>query len=210
MKLYTLKRAPNPRRVHIFLAEKGLDIPLKEMDMATREQKSDVYLAKNPMGQVPMLELDDGTCIAEAPTICRYLEELHPEPSLLGKTPAEHALVDMWQRRIETLIYEPSGNVLRTSPEFAKRAGVEPIPEWSQRSRDKVEENFSWLDGHLSQHSYIALGRFTAADIALICGIGYAGLGRMRIPDECTQVQGWYDRMGERPSVQAFPLREMK
>ena len=126
MKLYGApKPAPNPRRVRMFLAEKGIDLPETPIDLGKREHKSDGYLAKNSLGQVPTLELDDGVTISETVAICRYFEEIYPDPPLFGTTPVQKALVDMWVRRIEFQLMQPVGNFWRHAhPRTAGRRGT--------------------------------------------------------------------------------------
>ena len=144
MKLYEFKAAPNPRRVRIFLAEKGIEVPTVQVDLQNREQHTPEYLARNAMGGVPTLELDDGSHISESVAICRYFEELQPEPHLMGSTPEEAGRIEMWNRRMELNGFTAAGEAFRNAvPAFADRAlpGTDPvaqIPDLAQRGRERL------------------------------------------------------------------------
>ena len=144
MKLYYLPPSPNARRVRIFIAEKGIDIPMIPVNMMAGENSTDEYLAKNSLGRMPLLELDDGSCIAESMAICRYLDELHPEPPLLGKDTLGRALVEMWQRRMEFEFLLPMISIFRHTGEMWERR-ITQIPEIAEAEGKHVKARMEWL-----------------------------------------------------------------
>ena len=200
MKLYTSGVAPNPRRVAIFLAEKGVEVPSVEVDLAGRENFEPDFLAKNPLARVPVLELDDGTCLCESIAICRYLEELHPEPPLFGVDAQDKALVEMWNRRME---FEVLGNISfafrHSHPYWEGR--IEQVPAFGDLSRRAIEERMEWLDKELDGRSFIAGDRFSVADITAVCGFDFGRLAKIRPPESLTNLNRWYATVSERPSV---------
>ena len=200
MKLHTSSLAPNPRRVAIFLAEKGIDIPTVEVDLVERKNFDPEFVALNPMARVPVLELDDGSCIAESVAICRYFEEQQPEPPLFGTTATEKAMVEMWNRRME---FEVLGNISfafrHTHPYWQDR--IEQVPEFGDLCRRTIEERMTWLDGELSDRAFIAGDAFTIADITAICGFDLGRVAKIRIPDTLANLTRWYAAVSERPSV---------
>jgi len=194
MKLYVDRggRAPSPRRVRLFLAEKGIAVPQIELDLH-RENRSEAFRKKNPFRTLPVLELDDGTCLAESIAICRYFEEQQPEPSLFGRDPLERAQIEMWTRRIELHLYLPidwSGDFLG---EHA--AGI---------FRDGAHRMMRFLDRELGGHPFIAGPRYTVADVfalsALDFGIAHLGYA---LPDERPNLVRWHREVSSRPSVAA-------
>jgi len=202
MKLYDAKLAPNPRRVKIFLAEKGIDVDTVDIDIAKGENQQPEFLAKNPMGRVPVLELDDGACIAESVAICRYFEELQPDPPLMGVDALDRALVEMWNRRMEFGIFAPCSNAFRHLHRFF--AGRYPqVAEWGEECRRTSQEAFGWLDGELADRKFIAGERFTIADITALCGIDFGRVIDIRIQDEQVNLKRWYDTVSARPSAKA-------
>src|SRR6478736_6340323 len=155
MKLYDSQTAPNPRRVRVFLAEKGVQVPIEQVDITTAANRAPEFRAKNPLGTLPVLELDDGTCIAESVAICRYFEELHPDPPLMGTSARDRALVEMWQRRMEFELFIPIIQVFRnTHPFFAGR--IPQVAEYGDVSRKTAEARMAWLDGVLADRAFIA------------------------------------------------------
>lgn len=203
MKLYDLPASPNARRVRIFIAEKGLDIASAPVDMMRGENRTESYLAKNSLGKMPLLELDDGTCIAESASICRYLEELHPDPPLMGRTPVERAVIDMWHRRMELEILLPMISVFVHTGEMWK-GRVTQIPEMAEVQRAALDERMRWLDAALEGREHIAGGDYSVADIAAQCAfvMGRAALG-IRIPDDHANLQAWWARVTARPTARA-------
>ena len=203
MKIYEMKRAPNPRRVRMFMAEKGIldRAEFVQMDLENGENLTPEFAAKNPMKKVPVLELDDGTCIAETMAICRYFEELHPEHPLLGRDALEKAKVEQWLRWIEFYFFMPTGMCFQhTTGVFKDR--MTPIPEWGEECRKGVEKFFNFLDKHLEGRDYIASDQFTAADINVLCTIDFNKVNKIGIQPEQTNLQAWYERVSQRDSAQ--------
>ena len=203
MKLYDNVRAPNPRRVRIFLAEKGLDVPTVQVDMLKGEHKSDAIKRLNPLGAIPVLELDDGSAIAESVAICRYFEELHPEPALFGRGAKGRAQVEMWNRRAEIVVMGTIGDVaLHTAPLFKDR--LPQFPAFAEAQRAAVPAKWEWLDRELGDgRPFLAGDRFSIADVT---GAVAAWLGEFfetERPSSLSNVQRWLDRVQSRPSWNA-------
>ncbi len=203
MKLYDLPPSPNARRVRIFIAEKGIDIPMIPVNMMAGENSTDEYLAKNSLGRMPLLELDDGSCIAESMAICRYLDELHPEPPLLGKDTLGRALVEMWQRRMEFEFLLPMISIFRHTGEMWK-GRITQIPEMAEAEGKNVKARMEWLNKELAGKQFIAGEDYTVADITAQTALvmGKAALG-IRIPDELTNLNEWWARVSSRPTARA-------
>ncbi len=203
MKLYGAPMpAPNPRRVRIFLAEKGIDLPETPVNLMTREHKSPEYKAKNSLGQVPTLELDDGTTISETVAICRYFEETNPEPSLFGKSAAEKANVDMWVRRVEFQLMQPVGNFWRHAhPRTA--ALLTQYKDFGESNRAAYSNGQAWLDGELADRPFIAGDAFSMADICAISTVDFADWIGLPLDDERTNLKAWRQRVLARPSAGA-------
>ena len=200
MKLYTTKVAPNPRRVHIFLAEKGIEVDMVELDLGKTENLDPDFVAKNPMGRVPVLELDDGTYLAESIAICRYFEETQPEPPLFGVGARGRAEVEMWNRRMEfEVLQQISGCFRHTHPYWEGR--IPQISEFGELCRKTVLERMAWLDGELADREFIAGERFTVADITAFTGISLGRIPKIRIAEDLTNLQRWYDAISARPST---------
>ena len=206
MKLYTWGPAPNPRRVRIFLAEKGLTLEVEDVgDGASLKPE---FLAKNPHRMVPALELDDGTMVGEAPAICRYLEGLHPEPRLFGANPREAALIDMWERKCEFECLQAAAEVFRNVlPAFVNRGmggyavAIPQIPALIERGTTRVHAFCRKLDSELAQRHFIAGDRFSMADITGLCALDFAKRARVSIPDDCKHVLRWHAELSARPSA---------
>jgi glutathione S-transferase len=204
MKLYISTFAPNPRRVTMFIAEKGIaGIDTALIDLNANEHKSEAYLAKNPLAQVPALELDDGRVLSETRAICTYLEGLHPEPNLMGEGFEERAFIEMVDRRIELRLFLAIANAVRhTHPGLA---GLEQpqFPEFGASQGEKMRDAARWLDGELAKHPYVAGERFTVADITAFCGLEFArGLMKFRPGAEGMEhLQEWRDRIAARPTA---------
>ena len=202
MKLYDSQTAPNPRRVRIFLAEKGVDIPVEQVDIASAANRQPAFRAKNPTGGVPVLELDDGTCLAESVAICRYIEELHPAPPLMGIDAKDRALVEMWQRRAELELFGPITQVFRNGhPFFAGR--IPQVAEWGEVSRKHAEATMGWFDRELATREFLAGDRYTIADITAQCGIDFGRVSKIRIPAELANLTRWHAAVSARPSAKA-------
>ena len=202
MKIFETATAPNPRRVRIFLAEKGLldKVEFVQVDLLKGENLTPEYAAKNPMKKVPVMELDDGSCIAETMAICRYFEEAYPDaPTLLGNTPLEKAQIEQWLRWLEFYFFMPTGMCFQhTSGYFKDR--MTPIKEWGEECRTTVEKFCHFLNKHLADKDYICCDRFTAADINAFTTLQFARVVNIRIKDEQAHLQAWYERMKARPS----------
>lgn len=202
MILHEFAPAPNPRRVRIFLNEKGIDIATEQIDIMKGEHKKDDYKKMSPLSQVPTLELDDGTFITESIAICRYFEALHPEPNLLGKDPKEIAIVEMWQRRIELLLMMGIANTYRHGHP-AMAALENQVKEWSEASRPRVIKMLHWFDKQMENKEYICLDRYTIADISALVCFDFAKWPQIDIPDDCKNLKSYYERLNSRPSASA-------
>jgi glutathione S-transferase len=209
VKLYDYPTAPSPRRVRIFLAEKGVDIETVPVDLAKGEQFANDFRRLNPDCVVPVLELDDGSCISEVLAICQYLEELHPEPSLLGGTPEERARVSMWNAKVEQQGLLAAADAVRnTLRAFAGRSVLGPvryeqIPELAERGFARVDDFMHRLDGQLSGNCFIVGDTFSIADIAALVMVDFLKWVKTDIPEDCTNVARWYGEVSQRPSVSA-------
>lgn len=203
MKLYDSYRAPNPRRVRWFMAEKGIDdIEVINVDVFKGEHRTPDYLAKSGLPNVPMLEMDDGTCITESVAICRYLESLYPEPNLFGRDPKETAVIEMWTRRAEMLLSTPLMLTVRHShPALA--ALEKQIPEIAESNRRGAERALKVFDRRLAESEFIAGDRVTIADILAATAIDFSRMARFTIPEEFTNVRRWYEAMMARPAAKA-------
>ena len=203
MKLYgSPTPAPNPRRVRIFLAEKGIDLPETRIDLMKREHKAPEHLARNSLGQVPTLELDDGQTISETVAICRYFEEIQPEPSLFGRTPLEKARVDMWVRRVEFQLMIPVGNYWR---HFHPRTAalLKQYKDFGESNVEAYSRGQYWLDGELAQTPFIAGDAFSMADICALSTVDFAAWIGLPINPERTNLTAWRERVSSRPSASA-------
>ncbi|ABS62691.1 Glutathione S-transferase domain [Parvibaculum lavamentivorans DS-1] len=203
MKLYnSAMPAPNPRRVRIFAAEKGIDLPLEEVALAKREHKSDAFRAKNSLGQTPVLELDDGTTISESVSICRYLEETHPEKPLFGRNALERAQVDMWLRRVEFALMGPIGNFWRHAHPYTAKV-VKQFNEFGESNREATAAAFRWLDRELAGREFLAGDYFSAADITALCTVDFADFAGLKMPEDAPNLRAWHARVSQRPSAAA-------
>ena len=203
MKLYnSAMPAPNPRRVRIFAAEKGIDLPLEEVALAKREHKSDAFREKNSLGQTPVLELDDGTAIAESVSICRYLEELHPANPLFGRNAVERAQVDMWLRRVEFVLMGPVGNYWRHAHPYTAKV-VKQFPEFGESNREATAAAMRWFDRELEGRDFILGDYFSAADIMALCVVDFAKFAGLDMPEDTPHLHAWHKRVSSRPSAVA-------
>ncbi len=201
MKLYSSPGAPNPRRVNVFLAEKGIEVPVAEVSIPKGEHRKQDYLQKNPLGQVPILELDDGTIIAESVAICRYFEETHPEPPLFGIDALDRARVEMWSRHMEYQLFLPLAQVFRNTHEFFK-GRIPQVPEYGEVCRKSAIKAMDWLDGELANRAFIAGERYTVADITAQCGFDFFGRILKILPStEQKNLARWYEAVSARPSA---------
>jgi glutathione S-transferase len=206
MKLYTSLRAPNPRRVLMFIAEKGItDIEPVQVDLFKDEHRSESFKVMNPMGQVPVLELDDGRALSETRAICTYLEGLHPTPNLMGEGFEERAFIEMMDRRVEGQLFLRIANCIRhTHPALAPLEQPQ-FGDFGATQGEKMRTTARWLDGLLVNQPYVAGERFTIADITAFCALEFArGLMKFRPGEEgMGNLQAWRDRIAERPSAKA-------
>ncbi|RIA47608.1 glutathione S-transferase family protein [Dichotomicrobium thermohalophilum] len=201
MKIIEARGAPNPRRVRIFAAEKGLDIPCEGIDLMAGEHRSDWFEKLNPYGGVPVLVLDDGEALSETVAICRYLEALTPEPALFGREPLEAARIEMWNRRMEFSLFWPVANVFRhTNPRMAALESPQ-IPEWADVNRERAGRGLRLLNDQLVQSDYVAGGTFTIADITAFVAVGFMKPARMALPEGLGHLARWYDAVKARESV---------
>jgi glutathione S-transferase len=203
MKLYDSGRAPNPRRVRIFLAEKGIGIPAQQVDLAAQEQKSAAFTALNPLQRVPVLALDDGTVIAESIAICRYFERLRPEPALFGRGPKEEALVEMWNRRMELNLLSVISNVFRHTHPAMKQLEDPQLPEWAEVNRPRVNDFLGILDAELKDRLYVVSDHFTVADITGLVAVDFMRPARLTVPEDFANVRRWHAQVSARPSAKA-------
>jgi len=206
MKLYEMTAAPNPRRVRVFLAEKGLTVPFVQVDMRAGEHKSPAFLKKNPSGKIPVLELDDGTCIAESVAICRYFEALHPQPSLFGATPKELGRIEMANRQLEFELLGPIGTSWVNGPIVAQMAPgrFKQNPQAKEASDAATRAFYGRLDRELAQHAFMADDAYSIADITALCVIDFAtALVGLRPDDSLEHLWRWHAAVSARPSAKA-------
>lgn len=203
MKLYD-SLGPNPRLVRLFMAEKGVDLPKAQIDLMGGENRRPPYTDRNPGGQMPALELDDGTLLAETVAICEYLEELHPSPPLVGSTPAERANTRMWTRRVELWITEPLTAGFRFGEGLAMFKGrMRTIPQAADDLKATARDGIEKLDGLVAGRDFIAGSRLTLADIVLYSFLDFAaGVGQPLDPKNAN-LTAWFARMAARPSADA-------
>jgi glutathione S-transferase len=202
MKIYNSSVAPNPRRVRIFLAEKNIQVPYQGVDLAKAENRQPEFRKINPLATVPVLELDDGTHIAESVAICRYFEELHPEPSLFGVGAKERATVEMWQRRMEFVLLGPIADAFRLQHEFFK-GRIRQCPEYAAIRREDALERLPWLDAELANRHFIAGDKFSIADITAMVALDFGRLSNIRIQPDQTNLTRWHQEVSARPSAKA-------
>ncbi len=203
MKLYDGGRAPNPRRTRIFLAEKGITLPLEEVDLGALQQRTPGYTAVNPLQRVPALVLDDGTVITESIAICRYFEELQPDPPLFGRGALEVALVEMWQRRVEQNLLGGVSHVFRNSHPAMKEMEVPQVPAWAEANKPRIRDFLVVLDRQLADRPFIAGDRYSVADITGLVGVDFMKPAKLAVPDNLANVRRWHADVSARPSAQA-------
>lgn len=195
--------APNPRRVRVFAAEKGIDLPTKDISLIAREQKSPEFLAINSRGQTPALQLDDGSVISESIAICRYLEALHPENPLFGSTPQEIGNIEMWIRRVELIVMEPVGKVwVHTHPLTAKLP-IKRFEEYGESNRKRAQDAFKMCDTALEKSPYLAESEFSMADIILFSTLEFANFIGIDLSEDLIHLMDWHARFSARPSAKA-------
>jgi glutathione S-transferase len=203
MKLYDGGRAPNPRRTRIFLAEKGIKLPMEQIDLGAMQHRSAAYTAVNPIQRVPALELDDGTVITESIAICRYFEELQPDPPLFGRGALEVARVEMWNRRLELHLLFPVSHVFRNSHPAMKEMEVPQVPAWAEANKPRVLEFITLLDRELVSRPFVAGDKFTVADITGLVAVDFMKPAKLAVPDELKNLKRWHAEVSARPSAAA-------
>lgn len=203
LKLYNHSQAPNPRRVRIFAAEKGINLTLEEVDILTGKSRTPEFLVKNSSGAVPVLELDDGSHLSESVAICRYLEGLHPEPNLLGHDPREQADIERWNRRMEFELFAAIGRTFQnTSPLLQGR--FKQFPEYGEAQRALAYQRLERMDRELNGRQFVAGDRFTIADITALVAIDFGDrLADIKIAPELTHLTRWHNDVSRRPSATA-------
>ena len=203
MKLYDSKMAPNPRRLRIFLAEKGITLPTEQVDIMAKQHKTPEYTAINPLQRMPVLVLDDGTVITESIAICRYFEAQQPEPPLFGVGAKEIALVEMWNRRAEINFFANVAAVFRHLHPAMKEFEVPQVPEWAEANRPRVAWFLEWLDRELANREFVAGDRYSVADITMLCGVDFMKPAKLMMPEGLGNVTRWRTAVSARPSAAA-------
>ena len=203
MRLFDGGKAPNPRRVRIYLAEKGLNVPLEPVDMGALGHRGEAVASRNPLRRLPVLELDDGTVITESIAICRYFEELHPEPPLFGTGAVGKAMVEMWQRRMELNFLGVIANAFRHIHPAMKDWEVPQVPEWGEANKPKAVEFMHLLDRELASREFAAGDSYSVADITGLVSMDFLKPARIAVPEELTNLKRWYAAISARPSALA-------
>jgi len=203
MLLYHDPRAPNPRRVRMFLAEKSVAYDTIEVSIAASENRTPAYRQKNPLALLPVLEMEDGKVLRESMAICRYMEELHPDPNLFGADPWERAQIEQWNRHAELELLLPIAQVFRNTHAFWI-GKIRQSADFGEIMRELVTSRFDWIEGELATRPYVAGQRFTVADITAVCGIDFGRVSNIRI-DAATHpnLAAWLERIHARPSANA-------
>ncbi len=207
MKIYDCQMAPNPRRLRIFVKEKGLDIPMQEVDLLGGENLQPTYLAINYQGLIPALELDDGTILTEVPAICRYLESLHPEPNLMGTDPLETAQIEAAERWAEMSGMQAMGEIFRNKVDLLKdrgmpgMSGIPQIPALVERGEKRLQAWVAQLDAQLGKHEYVAGKRYSLADITAFCVCDFAAAAGAPVHEGSPNIKRWYEAVAARPAT---------
>lgn len=203
MKLFDGGRAPNPRRVRVFLAEKGIEVPLVSVDMGAMGHRADEIAGRNPLRQLPVLELDDGTVITESVAICRYFEELHPEPALFGTGALGRARVEEWQRRMELNFLFTVAQAFRHTHPAMKEWEVPQVEDWGVANRGKALAFLTLLDRELGTRQYAAGDDYSIADITGMIAVEFMKPAKIEMPGDLGNVRRWYADVAARPSAKA-------
>jgi glutathione S-transferase len=203
MRIIETRTAPNPRRVRIFLAEKGLSVPFEEMEFKKETFKSETFTRLNPLQKVPVLVLDDGTAIAETVAICRYFEELHPQPAMFGTGALGRAQVEMWQRRMELGLLMPTAQAFRHLHPSMAGLEVPQVAAWGEANKPRVLEMLAVMELHLATHRYLTGDAFSIADITGMIAIDFMRPARIQRPETLTHVARWHAEVAGRPSAKA-------
>jgi glutathione S-transferase len=205
VKLYTENYpAPNPRKVHIYLAEKGLTVERVHTKMQERQHKAPDFMKKNSLGQVPVLETDDGRFISESVAICRYFEALHPTPPMFGRDPFDAAMVEMWIRRAEFRLWNPMGQVWINADPRTAVVNPNQFKDYGEHSKKVLANAMKWIDRELSDgREFLAGQNYTMADIVLLCGIDFGKFIHQDMPEDAQHLRAWHARVSARPSARA-------
>lgn len=203
MRLIDQPYAPNPRRVNMFLAEKGIEVPTEVLNLPGKEHLTPEIKALNPLQRLPILVLDDGTALSESMAICRYFEELQPDPPLMGTTPLEKATVEMWQRRMELNLMNNVAAVFRHTHPAMAELEVPQIAELAEACRPRVQAALEMLDEQLGKHTYVAGDRYSVADITALVGVEFTKVGRIKVPETLVNLARWRAEVSARPSAKA-------
>ena len=201
MKLFDGGKAPNPRRVRIFLAEKGIEVPLVPIDMGTNGHKGEEVASRNPLQRLPVLELDDGTILTESVAICRYFEELQPEPALFGKDALGKAKVEMWNRRLELSFFNAVASAFRHIHPAMQGWEVPQVPEWGEANKPKALAFLELMDRELAGREFAAGDDYSIADITGLCAMDFMKPAKIVIPEHLTHVLRWKAALTARPSA---------
>lgn len=203
MKIIETRSAPNPRRVRIFLAEKGISVPYEELEFKPEKLKSPEFTAVNRLQKVPVLVLDDGTAIAETVAICRYFEEIQPTPALFGEGPVGRALVEMWQRRMEQGLLMPTAFAFRHLHPAMAHLEVPQVPDWGEANKPRALAMLDVMDEQLAKHAFLAGDSYSIADITALCAMDFMRAARIQRPETLKNVTRWYGDVSSRPSAKA-------
>ncbi len=203
MKIYETKTAPNPRRVRIFLAEKGISVPYEQVEFTEASLRSPEFTRLNRLQRVPVLVLDDGTSIAESVAICRYFEETNPQPPLFGTGAKGRALVEMWQRRMELNLLFPIAQTFRHAHPAMAKFEVPQIPAWAEVNRARAVEGLALLEEQLGSQRFVAGDAYSIADITALCAVDFARPAKVAIGPELKNIARWHAEVSARPSAKA-------
>jgi glutathione S-transferase len=203
MKLYDSGRNPNPRRVRVFLAEKGIEVPIVFVNLAEFEHRSPDNLTRNALGEIPFLELNNGSIITESIAICRYFEALHPTPSLFGQTPLEIATIEMWQRRVEFKLFLPIASAFRHTHPAMEKYEMPQVAAWGEANRQKAIDGMHIVDAQLAGRDFICGPHISVADITAMIALDFIKPAKITIPDDLANLHRWYSAMKARPSALA-------
>jgi glutathione S-transferase len=203
VKLYDGGRSVNPRRVRVFLAEKGISVPVERVDLAEMEHRADEFTAINPLQLVPALVLDDGVVITESIAICRYFEALQPEPVLFGRAPLQIAMIEMWQRRIELHLLLTIGQVFRHLHPGMAGHEVPQVPDWGEANKPRVLEFLGLLDREMAGRRFAAGDDYSVADITGLIAVDFLRAAKMSLPVEFIHLARWHQELSDRPSAKA-------
>jgi len=203
MKIIETKAAPNPRRVRIFLAEKGITVPYEEVDLMKGDLKTPEFSTLNPLQRVPILVLDDGTVISETVAICRYFDEIQPEPPLFGTGAAGKAVTEMWARRMELNLFQCVSQAFRHLHPAAARLEVPQVAEWGEANKPRALDMLGIMDRRLGDVRFLAGADYSIADITALVSIDFMKAARIQRPESLTNLDRWYNDVSKRPSAKA-------